>query len=146
MRDVVFYLTKAADLPEDVNQTFDVGGPDTLAYADMMKAYAATLKLGPRVIFSAPVATPKLAGHLISLLTPVKAQIAKPLIESLLHDTVVKERDLEGYVGTPDGGNQSFKEAVIAATKKTQSPQMVTNLRCCQRRGCRVHDGRKHSD
>lgn len=118
VHDVVFYLTRAADLPEDVNRTFDVGGPDTLAYVDMMKAYAATLKLGPRVIFSAPVATPELAAHLISLLTPVKAQIAKPLIESLLHNTVVKERDLEGYVGTPDGGNQSFKQAVIAATRK----------------------------
>lgn len=117
VRDVVFYLAGAADLPEEVNRTFDVGGPDTYRYADMMKEYAATLRLGPRVIFSAPVATPELAAHWISLVTPVDAQIARPLIGSLMHDTVVKERDLESYIGTPEGGNQSFEEAVLAATE-----------------------------
>ncbi|ALA66434.1 DNA-binding protein [Corynebacterium lactis RW2-5] len=121
VRDVVFYLTGAADLPKEVNRTFDIGGPVTHRYADMMKEYAATLRLGPRVIFSAPVATPELASHWISLVTPVGAQIAKPLIGSLMHDTVVKERDLESYIGTPEGGNQSFKEAVLAATERVDT-------------------------
>ncbi|WP_257181649.1 tryptophan-rich sensory protein [Corynebacterium cystitidis] len=118
VRDVVFYLAGAADLPEDVNRTFDVGGPDTLEYADMMKEYAKALDLGPRLILSAPVATPGLASQWISLVTPVEARIAKPLIGSLMHDTVVKERDLESYIGTPSGGNQTFQQAVLAATEK----------------------------
>lgn len=118
VRDAVFYLVRAADLPEDVNRTFDIGGPDTLRYADMMKEYAKATGLGPRLILSAPVATPQLAAQWISLVTPVKAQIARPLIGSLMHDTVVKERDLERYTGTPEGGNLTFREAILAATKE----------------------------
>lgn len=128
VRDVVFYLAGAADLPSEVNRTFDIGGPDTLKYATMMKEYAKALKLGPRFLFSAPVATPRMAAHWISLVTPVDAQIAEPLIGSLMHDTVVKERDLEGFIGTPEGGNETFREAVIKATKDTDTKRWLRTL------------------
>ena len=32
VRDVLHYLVAAADLPPDVNRTFDIGGPDVLTY------------------------------------------------------------------------------------------------------------------
>ncbi|AKK10366.1 tryptophan-rich sensory protein [Corynebacterium uterequi] len=115
--DAVFFLTKAADLPEEQNRTFDIGGPESLEYAEMMKRYARVLELGPRPVVTAPVTTPGLAAHWISLITPTSATLASPLIGSLLHDTVVKERDLEDLVGTPAGGLTGFDEAVRNATK-----------------------------
>lgn len=116
VRDAVHYLVAAADLPAEENRTFDIGGTETMPYGDMMRSYARAVGLPPRVVFTLPVVTPKLAAHWISLVTPVRETVAAPLIGSLLTDTVVKERDLEQLVGQPEGGNQSFAEAVKAAT------------------------------
>lgn len=128
VRDVVYYLVKAAELPPEVNRTFDVGGPDTLRYFDMMKQYADVVGLTPRMVFTAPVTTPNLAAHWISLVTPIKTDLATPLISSLLHDTVVKERDLEQMVGTPAGGNQSFRRAIEFATEHVNTCRWVKTL------------------
>ncbi len=116
VRDVLFYLASAAELAPDVNRTFDIGGPDTMEYAQMMQAYAKALGLPPHIIITAPVTTPGLAANWIGLVTPVRSSMARHLIGSLLNTTVVKERDLEGLVGTPPGGNQTFEQAVLAAT------------------------------
>lgn len=128
VRDVVFYLASAAELPADVNRTFDIGGPDTLEYATMMKEYAKAEGLLPRLVFSAPVTTPELAARWIALVTPIKTGVAEPLIGSLLHNTVVKERDLEEMVGTPEGGNQSFAEAVAEANKGVDTRRWMKTL------------------
>ncbi|MCP3426207.1 tryptophan-rich sensory protein [Rothia sp. AR01] len=121
VRDAIHYLVGAADLPGSVNRTFDVGGPEAIPYADMMKRYAKALGLIPRVVLTAPVTTNSLASHWISLVTPVKRSLAKPLIGSLLHDTVVHERDIESYVGKPGGGNQTFEQAVRAAVENVDT-------------------------
>ncbi|GAA1396177.1 tryptophan-rich sensory protein [Luteococcus peritonei] len=115
VRDVVHYLVGAADLPPEDNRTFDVGGPDVLSYAEMMQRYAAVHGLGPRPVVTAPVMTPRLAGQWIGLITPVESSLAAPLVGSMLHDTVVKERDLDQRIGRPAGGLTGFDEAVREA-------------------------------
>ena len=40
VEDVLHYLTVAADLPPELNRTFDIGGPDVLTYADMIRRFA----------------------------------------------------------------------------------------------------------
>lgn len=110
--DVVHYLVRAADLPPEQNRTFDVGGPDVLSYAEMMSRFAKVRGLGPRPSLTAPVMTPSLAARWISLVTPVDAAMARPLVESLHHDNVVSERDLDELVGAPEGGCLGFDEAV----------------------------------
>lgn len=121
VRDVVFYLAGAGELDPQINRTFDVGGADTLSYAEMMQRYARVLDLPPRPVFTAPVTTARLAAHWVGLVTPVSHKLATPLIGSLLHDTVVRERDLQELLGEPDGGLQSFEEAVLAAVRTTDT-------------------------
>lgn len=94
----------------------------------MMKEYAKAEGLLPRLVFSAPVTTPELAARWIALVTPIKTGLAEPLIGSLLHNTVVKERDLEEMVGTPEGGNQSFAEAVAEANKGVDTRRWMKTL------------------
>lgn len=114
--DVIHYLIRAADLPREVSRAFDVGGPDVLSYAEMMSRYAAIQGLGPRPSVTAPVWTPRLASHWISLITPIEANLARPLVESLHHDNLVDERDLDELVGAPKGGPIGFEEAVRRET------------------------------
>lgn len=115
--DVVHYLAEAADLPAELNRTFDVGGPDVLTYAEMMERFAALTDLGPRYIATVPVLTPELASLWVGLVTPVDSGVARPLVGSLIHDAVRSEEDLDDLVPPPPGGAAGFDEAVRRATR-----------------------------
>ncbi|GAB2471035.1 hypothetical protein GCM10027030_02120 [Luteococcus sediminum] len=115
-RDVVHYLVRAGDLGPEHNRTFDVGGPDRLSYAEMMKAYAKVQGMGPRPVMIAPLWTPGLASHWIGLITRTPAEMAGPLLGSLLHETVCTEDDLTDLVGAPEGGPRSFAQSVEDAS------------------------------
>ncbi|GAB3622665.1 hypothetical protein GCM10027418_07470 [Mariniluteicoccus endophyticus] len=115
VKDALHYLVAAADLPREQSREFDIAGPDVVSYAEMMKRYAAALGLGPRVVFTAPLTTPRAAARWIGLVTPVTYGLAQPLVDSLLHDTVADEHDLADLVGEPDGGPTGFEDAVREA-------------------------------
>ena len=117
VKDVMHYLVAAADLPADQSREFDIAGPDVVSYADMMKRYAQALGLGRRFFGVAPVTTPAAAARWIGLVTPVSSELARPLVESLLNDTVATEHDLADLVGEPEGGPTPFDEAVRTAAK-----------------------------
>lgn len=112
VRDAVHFLVAAAELDGDVDRAFDIGGPDVLTYAEMMRRYAKVAGLGPRLIATVPILTPGLASHWIGLITPVKAGIARPLIGSLVHDAVCHEQDLLELAGPPPGDRTGFDDAV----------------------------------
>lgn len=115
VRDVLHYLVAAADLPVDVNRTFDIGGPEVLTYRAMINRFARIAGLMPRRIVSVPVLTPYLASQWVGLVTPVPTGIAKPLVGSLLHEVVCTEHDLDDLVGPPPGGVLGFDRAVADA-------------------------------
>ncbi len=120
-RDVLYYLVAAADLPDDVSRTFDIGGPDVLTYAGMMDRYGQALGFRSGPMFTAPVTTPGLAAHWVGLVTDIDTDMARPLVGSLLHDTVVRERDIDDYIPRPEGGLMGFDDAVREAAKGTKS-------------------------
>ena len=124
-RDVLYYLVAAADLPAEVNRTFDIGGPDVLTYAGMMARYGEALGFRSGPMFTAPVTTPGLAAHWIGLVTDIDTDMAKPLVGSLLHDTVVRERDIDNYIPRPEGGLMGFDDAVREAAEGLPSNTWV---------------------
>lgn len=123
VRDVLYYLVAVAELPPDVNRTFDIGGPDILTYRDMIQRYARLTGHGGRAIYTVPVLTPWLASHWVGLVTPVPAGIAKPLVQSLVHEVVCREHDLDALVGAPAGGAMGFDDAVRASIDAEHGPR-----------------------
>lgn len=119
--DVLHYLMSAAELPPEVSRSFDIGGPDILTYAEMIKRFAEIDGLAPRIVLPVPVLTPWLASHWVGLVTPVPAAIAKPLVGSLIHEVVCQEQDLAGLVGLPPHGPTSFEDAVRQALAGPES-------------------------
>ena len=115
VRDVLHYLVGAADLPVDVNRTFDIGGPEVLTYREMIDRFARLAGLRPRVIVSVPVLSPYLASQWVGLVTPVPTGVAKPLVGSLLHEVVCTEHDLDDLVGAPPEGALGYDRAVSDA-------------------------------
>lgn len=126
--DVLHYLVASADLPSSVSRTYDIGGPEAMSYADLLKRYAKVKGLLPRIVLTAPVTTPGLAARWIGLVTPVSTTLATPLIGSLQHDTVVGERDLDELVGPPEAGHTPFDEAVEEGTKGADTRRWARTL------------------
>jgi hypothetical protein len=74
---------------------FEIGGPDVLSYAEMMATYAESVGLPKRRQLPVPVTAPRLSSLWVGLVTPVPAQIARPLVDSLLNPVVVDDRRAE---------------------------------------------------
>jgi uncharacterized protein YbjT (DUF2867 family) len=127
VRDVLYYLIHAADLPDDVNRTFDIGGPDVLRYGQMMNGYALEAGLSQRPIASLPVLTPWLASQWVNLVTPIPRALAIPIIASLQYDCVVTESNIERYVPQPEGGLTGYRASVRLALGKVRAGEVETS-------------------
>ncbi|MET8472657.1 SDR family oxidoreductase [Streptomyces sp. NPDC006422] len=126
VRDVLRCLVVAASMPPEVSRAFDVGGPDVLTYRDMMLRYAEVARLPRRLVVGVPMLSPGLSSHWVGLVTPVPASIARPLTESLRHEVVCQERDIEEWVTFPAGSPVGFDEAVRLALRRVQEAQVAT--------------------
>jgi uncharacterized protein YbjT (DUF2867 family) len=126
VRDVLHYLTHAAALPAGVNRAFDVGGPDVLTYLDMMRRYAVVAKLPRRVVVPVPVLTPWLSAQWVNLVTPVPRGIAVPLIESLVHEVVARDRDIAALIPDPADGLVHVERAIELALARIRSADVPT--------------------
>src|SRR5690554_2843 len=126
IRDVLRYLVGSASMPPDVSRTFDIGGPDVLTYREMMHRYAAVEGLPRRLIVGVPVLTPRLSSLWVSLVTPVPGPLARPLVESLIHEVVCQEHDIAQYVPDPPGGLVGFDDAVRLALQRIQEADVTT--------------------
>lgn len=127
VRDVLYYLVHALDLATTTNRTFDIGGPDVLSYAQVMNGYAAEAGLPKRLILALPVLTPRLAAHWVNLVTPIPFSLAGPLVESLQHSCIVRERDIDEFIPSPKGGLTAYRRAVQLALGKMRDGQIVTS-------------------
>lgn len=94
VRDVVAYLVGCLEDERTEGRTYDIGGPDVLTYIDMMKRFAA-VEGKRRFVIGVPVLTPKLSSYWVNLVTPVKASVARPLIEGLRNEVVVKDESIK---------------------------------------------------
>lgn len=126
IRDVLRYLVCCADLPDDVNRRFDVGGPDVLTYFDMMQRYATVAGLPKRRVLPVPVLSPGLSSHWVGLITPVPAGLARPLVESLRNTVVASDEDIKTYVPDPPSGLIGFDRSVELALTKIQNLDVPT--------------------
>jgi uncharacterized protein YbjT (DUF2867 family) len=126
VQDVLRYLAGAAALPPDVSRAFDIGGPDVLTYAEMMRRYSRVAGLRSRVLVRVPLLTPRLSSLWVGLVTPVPAGLARPLVESLRNEVVCSEHDIAGYVPDPPERLVSVDRAIALALRHTREGQVST--------------------
>lgn len=126
VRDALYFLEAAADLPDGVSRTFDIGGPDVLTYAAMMRGYARAAGLREPWVLPLPVLTPWLAAQWVNLVTPIPRALAVPLVESLQNDCVVREHDIDAFIAPPPGGLTTYVRAVQLALGKIARGEVET--------------------
>ena len=129
IRDVLHYLVKSAELPPEINRALDIGGPDVFRYVELMNGYAQEAGLKDRVILALPVLTPWLASQWVNLVTPIPRSLAVPIIESLLHDAVMKNHDIDDVIPPPAEGLTGYRRAVELALVRMRSGEVETSWR-----------------
>jgi len=112
--DVVSYLIKAIYVPDTQGRSFDIGGPDVLSYLDMMKRYGKMIDKSIKIIII-PFLTPRLSSYWVDLITPLKASLARPLIDSLKHEATVKDDTIKDIIPLK---LKSFEESIKAAKQE----------------------------
>jgi uncharacterized protein YbjT (DUF2867 family) len=90
VRNVIDYLAAALRTPASVGQIVEVGGADVVTYGEMMTIYAEIRGL-KRLMVPVPVLTPHLSSYWVHLVTPIPSAIARPLIEGLRNEVVVRD-------------------------------------------------------
>ena len=104
VRDVLHYLMGAARADAAAAGAYDIGGPAAL-----------------------PVLTPGLASHWVNLVTPIPRSIARPLVESLQHDCVMKDHRVDAVIPRPDGGLTPYRRAVRLALGRVAADDVETS-------------------
>lgn len=111
LADVVGYLAAVAGHEGAIGMTFDLGGPEVLTYREMIERVG-RLRGRRRPVVEIPVLSPRLSSYWLHLVTPVRAGVARPLVEGLRNPTLARdERIRELFPRTL----VSFDEAARAA-------------------------------
>ena len=97
LSDIVAYLAGVCGVEAALGSGYDVGGPEVMTYREMMERIAALRGKRP-FIFEVPVLTPYLSSLWLHVVTPVKAGVARPLIEGLRNETVVRDERIRELV------------------------------------------------
>jgi uncharacterized protein YbjT (DUF2867 family) len=116
--DAVHYLAGAATAEVPSSRTWDVGGPDVMEYGDAMQVYADVAGLRRRIIVVLPFLTPSIASWWVGLVTPIASGLARPLVESLECDAVMRNHDVDAVIPPPEGGLTRYRDSVVAALEE----------------------------
>jgi hypothetical protein len=128
IRDVLRYLVGVLDERDGRDHVYDIGGPEVLTYAEMMRRYAKVAGLPPRLIIKVPVLTPSLSSYWVNLVTPVPFGLAKPLVLSLSVEVVARS-DGEDIRALVPGETLSYDEALMLALRRIRDRNVATSWR-----------------
>jgi uncharacterized protein YbjT (DUF2867 family) len=103
LADMIRYLAGVGGLAEALGESFDVGGPDVLTYGEMIR-HIARLRGRRPLIVEVPVLSPRLSSYWLHLVTPVRAAVARPLIEGLRNATVAHDDRIRRLLPFPLAG------------------------------------------
>lgn len=123
IRNVLDYLLAALDREDPGDRVFEIGGADVITYGEMLTGYARERGLR-RWLLPVPVLTPRLSSLWVHLVTPVPAAIARPLVEGMRTDVVV--RDDAARREFPDIRPVDYRTAVRQALAKLEAGEVET--------------------
>lgn len=126
IRDVIYYLAAAADPNRVPPGAYDICGPDTTTYRDLLLAYgraSGTWRAGLPIhgIDSSVV------SRLTAVALPVPGGLAADLVESLEHPMMASDQRLSDRVPDPPGGLTSIDDAIVASLS-SRKPRPVDEL------------------
>jgi uncharacterized protein YbjT (DUF2867 family) len=126
IRDVLYYLGAAADIGGVPAGAYDILGPDTTSYGDLLRAYA---RGSGKWRAELPVngVDASVVSWMTAAVLPVPGALAADLVESLDHPMMASEARLRDLVPDPPGGLLGI-DAAISRALSSDRPRPVNAL------------------
>jgi uncharacterized protein YbjT (DUF2867 family) len=122
--DTLDYLLAALQTPDSTGRIIEIGGLDVLTYGEMMTRYARVRGLR-RYLLPVPVLTPRLSSYWAHWMTPIPSDIARPLIEGLRNETIVRDDTAQQVF--PGIHPMDYESAVRLALQNLQASAVETS-------------------
>jgi uncharacterized protein YbjT (DUF2867 family) len=119
-RDVLAYLVGELDVARSESVVREIGGATVLTYKAMMLGYAKVRGLKARTVITVPTMTPRLSSAWIHLVTPIPGWIARPLVDGLTNEVIVKHAEADTEF--PDIHPIGYEDAVRFALDRYATP------------------------
>jgi uncharacterized protein YbjT (DUF2867 family) len=123
VRDVLSYLVGVLGEASALGRVFEVGGSDVLGYDQMMQVYAEEAGLRRRLILPVPLLSLGLSARWVGLVTPLSADVARHLVESLQNEVIVSDDAIEAVVDLDPMG---YAESIRLALDSTRGLSVPT--------------------
>ncbi|MFJ9779130.1 DUF2867 domain-containing protein [Amycolatopsis sp. NPDC101161] len=114
LADVRHYLRAAADLAP-LRGRFDVSGPETISYHDLVRRCARVLRRPAALALPSPVWSHEVAARIAGATSPVPTAVAAGLFASLEHDLLPVDVPVETVLPPPAAGATSLDNALRTA-------------------------------
>ncbi|MDA3895072.1 MAG: NAD(P)H-binding protein [Desulfobacteraceae bacterium] len=126
--NVLAYLAGCLDTPETAGRSLDIGGPQVLSYADLMRMYARVRGL-KRLIIGVPMVPFKLSAYWVNLITPVPAGVVLPLAEGLRNEAICRENTIREMIPL---NLLSMEQAICnALAEESEGPGKLLSQQAC---------------
>jgi uncharacterized protein YbjT (DUF2867 family) len=114
IRDVLYYLGAAADADRVPAGAYDIVGPDTTSYGDLLRAYA---RVSGKWRAELPIngVNASVVSWMTAAVLPVPGGLAADLVESLDHPMMASEARLRDLVPDPPGGLLGIDDSISRA-------------------------------
>ena len=109
--DVLYYLVAAADSERVPPGSYDIKGPETTTYGDLLLTYARVSGLW-RSGVPVPDVNMDLVSQVAALFVPVPHALAADLVQSLDYPMTASNDGLTGLVPDPPGGQVGIEDAI----------------------------------
>lgn len=126
IRDVLYYLVVAAAEERVPTGAYDILGPETTSYGDLLRAYA-RISGKWRAELPVPTVDTGVLSRMTAAMLPVPGGLASDLVESLDHPMMASEARLRDIVSDPPGGLLSIDDAISRALSSDR-PRPVNQL------------------
>jgi uncharacterized protein YbjT (DUF2867 family) len=123
IRNVIQLLSGVLHKKYTYNKHFDIYGPGTLNYKQMLQQFAQVRKLKRKIIV-VPVFTPRLSSYWLYFVTSTSYPLAKNLVESMTVDVIGEKNDLADRLHVD---LIPYKEAIKMAFEKIEQNLVLSS-------------------
>jgi uncharacterized protein YbjT (DUF2867 family) len=124
IRNLLDYLLGALTQPASTGEIIEIGGGDVVTYGEMLTIYGDARGLR-RCLLPVPLLTPRLSSWWVHFVTPIPAVIARPLIDGLCNEVVVRDHRARRLF--PNVQPLDYRTAVKLALEKLDASAVETS-------------------
>jgi uncharacterized protein YbjT (DUF2867 family) len=116
IRDVLYYLVAAADGDGVPAGAYDIAGPETTSYGELLTSYARIAGMWRRTVAIGDL-DPTLVASLMGAILPVPGSLAADLVESLDFPMMASGHGLRDLIPDPPGGLVGIDDAITRSLR-----------------------------